>query len=197
MALAVGAFAAGAVEPLLEEGSVGGVDFAQGVDEDVVIGWGAVGGVVAVPGGDVDAHLEVRVVGVDGGAECAEDVEGVGYGVVAEAAGPEAEAVVVLGGEDDAAEAGLSGHVDPLAAVEGARAEEVGGFGAGAPLGAAEGVGAEVAEHVYLHALPRELGLGGYGAEGLGRASGASGQNEECRQQGYESLLHDVEKKWV
>ena len=67
---------------------------------------------------------------------------------------------MVLGGEDDAFHAGLLGHVDPLAAVQCRGVEQRLGLVAGAPLGTREGVGTEMAEHVYLHALPCQLRTG-------------------------------------
>ena len=86
--------------------------------------------------------------------------------MVADGVGPEAEAVVMFGGEDNAGHASFFGSRYPLTAVEGGGVEDVFGFGSFAPFKAGEGIGSEVAEHVYLHSLPADLLGGGAGAVG-------------------------------
>lgn len=86
--------------------------------------------------------------------------------VVGVGGGPEAEAVVVLGSEDEAGESVVGGGAGPLGGGEG-RGVEDGGVGeAGAPLSVGEGVGAEVEEEGHLRLLPPELGGGGEGQNG-------------------------------
>ena len=132
---------------------------------------------VAVPGRDVYAGLHLALAGVDKGAKY---VEGVGNGMCAVRAGPQAEPVVVLGGEDDAAHAGLFGHVDPLAAVQRRGGEHLLGLLPRAPFGSREGVGSKVAEHVDFHALPCQLGIGRHRTIGLWCRSRAGHQDEGC-----------------
>ena len=72
--------------------------------------------------------------------------------------GPEAESVVVLGGEDDPAETRILGDSRPLVAVQVRGLEKVFRFRSLAPFKAGECVGAEVDEHIHLHSLPRNLG---------------------------------------
>ena len=167
----VGSFAVGTVEPLLEDVAVATEGVLEGLSEGLVVGWGAVGGSVAVPRGDVDTHFYAPFAASVG--EAAQYVAlalqplALGHGVRAGGVGPEAEAVVMFGGEDDATHAGAFGCGHPLAAVEGGGVEEVFGFCAFAPFKACEGVGAEMAEHVHLHALPPHLL--GCGARAVGR----------------------------
>lgn len=158
LAFAIGAFAAGTVEPLLEDGAVLGEGVFESALESLVIEWGAVGGGVAVPGRNVDAELEVGLTA--GVGEIAEDIaltvlpmalfDSVGAGGV----GPKAETVVMFGGDDDAAEASGLSHGSPLVAVEVGWIEDVFSLGAGSPFSTGEGVGAEMAEHIHFHALP-------------------------------------------
>ena len=70
---------------------------------------------------------------------------------------PEAEAVVMLGGEDHRAEPGGARLPWPRPRVERGRIEDAGIFAAVAPLAIGEGVDAEVQEERELVALPREL----------------------------------------
>ena len=133
----------------------------QGFAECLVIGRSAVVGGVAVPWGDIHAHLDTRLTA--GLGEVAQYIAltvaplAVGDSMSAGRIGPQAEAVVVFGGENDTFHAGCFGCGRPLAAVEGSGIEGVFGFGSLTPLKAGEGVGAKVAEHVGLHALPAEL----------------------------------------
>ena len=167
----VGAFAVGTVEPLFEDRAVMAKGVEQRLTEGLVVGGGAVGGSVAVPRGDVDTHFYAPFAASVG--EAAQHVAlalqplALGHGVRAGGVGPEAEAVVMFGGEDDATHACSLGCGDPLVAVEGGGIEDVFGFGTLAPLFAGEGVGAEMAEHVHLHALPPHLL--GCGARAIGR----------------------------
>ncbi|OEL13276.1 putative alpha-L-fucosidase 1 [Dichanthelium oligosanthes] len=101
-----------------------------------------------------------------GGGELGDDVPGPasprrgGHRVVGQRRRPEAEAVVVLGREHDAAEPAPRRDARPLARVE-RRGGEHGGVGAaGAPLGVREGVGPEVEEERHLRELPPELRVG-------------------------------------
>ena len=120
--LAVGALAAGAVEPLFEDLAVVAQRALERAAEDVVVGVGAVGRIVAVPRRNVDAEPEARFAA--GVGEFAQHValavapSAAGDGVVAGRIGPEAEAVVVFGRDDDPLHAGVARDRGPLAAVE-------------------------------------------------------------------------------
>jgi len=70
---------------------------------------------------------------------------------------PEAEAVVMLGGEDHGPEACRLGRARPLPRVEAGRGKDRRVFLAVAPFTVGEGVDAEVQEHRQLIALPFEL----------------------------------------
>src|SRR5262245_23835794 len=73
------------------------------------------------------------------------------------ARGPQTEAIVMLGREDHAAEAGTLGRARPLARVELVRIEDPRAFAAVAPLLPGEGIHGEMDEHRQLFALPCEL----------------------------------------
>jgi len=70
---------------------------------------------------------------------------------------PEAEAVVVLGGDDDAFYAGLFGNPHPLPAIQLSGVENFGAFRAVPPFQVGEGVDVEVYEGVITRraAVPR------------------------------------------
>src|SRR2546423_13630529 len=68
------------------------------------------------------------------------------HGVLGEPAGPEAEAVVMLGGENQRAGAAGSGGAGPLPRVQARRVEHRRVLAAVAPLAVGEGVDAEVEE---------------------------------------------------
>src|ERR1041385_5344819 len=91
------------------------------------------------------------------------------------AAGPEAEAVVVLGGEDHRAESGGMGGAGPLSRVEPSGREDGGVLATVAPLPVGEGVDAEVQEERQLVPLPGELGGGGPRPRGSARFRGSQG----------------------
>ena len=81
---------------------------------------------------------------------------------------PQAEAVVVFGGDDDALHAGFFGYACPLAAVQLGGVECGGAFGAVAPFQIGEGVDVEVDEGIVVELMPGLLPFGGSGAEGSG-----------------------------
>ena len=196
LALAGRALAAGAVEPLLEDLAVVGVDVLQGADEDLVVFRRAVTRVVPVPGRDIDAELQARLAA--GVREFAQDIAfpvapaTLGDGMGAFGIGPKAESVVVLGRDDHALEAGRLGDRHPLAAVQRRRLEHVLALLAIPPLLAGEGVGSEMQEEVGLHFLPFPLigtGNGAAGRGGLGRAA-RPGQGQQRCQEKPSSHLH-------
>ena len=152
----------------------------QGADELFVILRRAVGGVVAVPRGDV--YPELQPVFPAGGGKLREHIPlpvppaALGHGVGALWIRPEAEAVVMLGGDDYALHARGLGGRGPLAAVQGSGIEEVFRLRALAPFQSAEGVGPEVDEHVVFHLLPFQLRRRRHGAFKLRRAGGKQNQ---------------------
>ena len=180
LALSVGAFSAGAVEPLFKHGAVAGKGALQRLAEHLVIGLGAVGRVVAVPRGDIDAEFDsLLCTGLGKLFEHVSPAAAPGtlpYGVLGYGIGPEAETVVVFAGDDDALEAGGFGRTRPLAAVQVRRVEEVFGLRSLSPFQAGESVGAEVAEHIQFHILPFQLLRGGNGTEGLFLRCAGGGQ---------------------
>ena len=167
--LGVRAGTLGAVHPDLDELAVISIllvaqDLAElAVVEVVVVVLVAilvpVGGLVDVPGGEVQAHVHA-LLGA-GAGKLGEDVDlagGAAHVVVGGRAVPDAEAVVVLGGDDQAGEASLLDHLDVAVGIEGLEPVHI--FGSGghlgaigfggavvfAPLLAGEGVRTEVAE---------------------------------------------------
>src|SRR5439155_26901362 len=79
------------------------------------------------------------------------------HGMLGEPAGPEAEAVVMLGSQDQGAGAAGLGRAGPLTRVEARRVEHARVLAAIAPLAVGERVDAEVEEHGELVLLPGEL----------------------------------------
>jgi len=158
----------GAVEPDGEEGAVLGEEFAELVAVvDEVFG-SAVIGVVTIPGGEVDAELEA--LSAAGVGEFAHDIAvafapGAGLdGMGGVGAGPEAESVVVFGGEDETGHAGHFGGAGDLVGVEVGGVENRGAFVAVAPFTVGEGIHREVNEAVEFHGMPGELPGGGEGS---------------------------------
>lgn len=78
--------------------------------------------------------------------------------VVGVVGGPQAEPIVVFGGENDARKARVFGDLDPLSGVELRGVEDRRVSVACAPLGVREGIGSEVEEHGHVPELPLELG---------------------------------------
>ena len=98
--------------------------------------------------------------------------------------GPQAEAVVVFGGQDEKPDSGILEDGGPLPGVEVGGIEPPRIFLAVAPLAVSEGVHAEMSERDELVPLPGELLRGGNG-KSVGGAAEADG-NEECRRQNEE-----------
>ena len=135
----------------------------QGAGKCIIVIGSAVAGIVPVPGGDVYAKLDSVFLACF--RELCQDVSlsvfplALGNGMGAFRIGPEAEAVVVLGGNNYAFEPGSLCGCGPLAAVKVRRAEEVLRLLSAPPFLSAECVGAKVAEHVHFHLLPFQLRL--------------------------------------
>src|SRR3990170_3668005 len=170
--LAVRTLTVGPVEPDFLNRSVAGEQLGELVAIEIVVaGRIAIGGMVAIPGRKVESHLEslgpARVgelahhvtLAIPPGAGC--------YRVLRGAAGPEAKAVVVLGGEDQGAEASRFGHPGPLPGIQGRGREDGGIFPPIAPFPIGEGVDPKVEKERQFIALPLELGRRGYRASGL------------------------------
>ena len=104
--------------------------------------------------GGVGGHADEVAFAVEPGAFL--------YGVFGLFAGPEREAVVVLGDEDRVLCAcGFCG-LHPLVGVDVGGVEDGGVGGAVAPLAVEEGVGGEVDDDADLEVLPGCLGWGGF-----------------------------------
>ena len=157
--------AVGAVEPDLRERPVLREELLELAQIVVAVGGRPVVGAVAVPGRKVEPGLDA--LGGAGIDELAHDVapaaapRRVADAVLRPLRRPEAEAVVVLGGEDEARHAALAGDARPLAAVERGGREDRGILVAVAPLEAGERVGREVDEAVERLLVPGELARAG------------------------------------
>ena len=162
--------AVGTVKPYLEDVAILGEQFFELCVEVLYIQGSAVESLVTVPGREIDAKLES--VFLAGCRQFAHDVAlavlvgGVAHAVVGILGGPEAEAVVVLGGDDDALHAGVVERLGPLLAVEAGRVETLQRGVAISPLAVAKGVGTKVDEGIGLHLLPSHLVLGGQRRDG-------------------------------
>ena len=154
--------AVGAVEPVFEELAILRRELLDLLVEDLLILGLTVVLAIAVPWGEVEA--EEQAVLAARLAELADEValpilpRAVLHRVLGGLRGPEAEAVVVLGGEDDALHAGALERAHPLLGVEALGGEGLSGSIAIAPLEVVEGVEAEVHEGVSLQLLPLDLG---------------------------------------
>jgi hypothetical protein len=121
-AAVVAVAAVGAVEPDGEQFAVLGEQFAQLVAVIGEVLRAAVILVMAIPGREVDA--EADAVPLAGVADFADDVAFAAFPgavldrVFGELGRPEAESVVMFGGEDEALHAGLLGDTDDLVGVE-------------------------------------------------------------------------------
>ena len=91
-----------------------------------------------------------------------------GHGVVPIPAGPQAEAVVVLAGEDGPLHAGGLDAVCPLVRIQPGGIEEDRGLRAVAPLPVGEGIDGKVDEGIEFRPLPSQLPGAGRHAEGPG-----------------------------
>ena len=150
--------AVGTIEPHLKNVAILRHQFLQLV---VVIGdilLCAIAGLMTVPWREV--HAEAYAVFAAGVRQFTHDIalEGrVGDVVVGVARVPQAEAVMVLAGEDDALHARLDNRLHPLFAVESGRVESAGWSVTIAPFLVQKGVGPEVDKCIGLQALPRHL----------------------------------------
>ena len=72
-------------------------------------------------------------------------------------AGPQAEAVMMLGCEDNALHSGLAGYTGPLLTVKVRWSEDVRVLISGTPLIVGESIGAKMNEHIIFHSLPLQL----------------------------------------
>ena len=159
--------AARTVPPALPDGAVAGHQLRKLGGVNVVVCFLAPGGVVPVPGGEVESRLQAEFPAGIGEfsyhihpAGAVAHVVGGGFRV------PQAEAVVVLGGEDGGGEARFLQNPRPLAAVQGRGREKGGGFGAVAPFPVREGVDGEVEKGGPAPAVPFHVPVMGGGAEG-------------------------------
>ena len=178
------------VEPDLEERPVARHQLPELAAVVLEVGGPAVLRVVAVPRREVDAEGEpvppARVGDLADDVALAAAPGAVLDGVLGELRGPQAEAVVVLGGEDEALQARRLRRADDLVGVEVGRVEDRRGLVPVAPLLVGEGVHREVQEAVDLELVPAELPRARHGAVGrggLGRGRGGRGRGHENRRQ--------------
>jgi hypothetical protein len=106
--------------------------------------------------------------------------------VLGELRGPEAEPIVVLGGQDEQLDAGVFEHSRPLAGVKVGRVEQRWVFLALTPLAVGEGVHAKVGKGDKLVPLPGQLLRAGQ-REGLCGQSHGGGEAECAEQQSEDS----------
>ena len=192
---AVRAFGIGAVEPDFVNLAVLGEQFGELRDVEVVVARRvAVGGLVSVPRREIQSGADA--IGPAGVDELPHQVARTsapwagGHRVRGGACWPEAEAVVMLGGEDHGLHTGGSGGAGPLPGIEGGGIEDARVLGTVAPLTVGEGVHPEVHEERELVALPVELGARGTRARGGSGAGGVQGPwAEERRGSGRDQEL--------
>jgi hypothetical protein len=106
--------------------------------------------------------------------------------VLGELRGPEAEPIVVLGGQDEQLDAGVFEHSRPLAGVKVGRVEQRWVFLALTPLAVGEGVHAKMGKGDELVPLPGQLLRAGQ-REGLCGQSHGGGEAECAEQQSEDS----------
>ena len=159
--------AVGSIEPNLEDVAVAREQLTQLVVEVVHIKRRAVESLVPVPGREVYAKLQSVFLACRGQfahhVALSVLVRRVAYAVVGVVGGPQAEAVVMLGRDDDTFQSRLDKGLRPLLAIEPGGVE---GFQFGVavpPFAVVEGVQAKMDEGVCLHLLPPHLMLGGDG----------------------------------
>ena len=135
------------------------------MDKIVVVGSARpVEGMMPVPGREIDAEFQPPPAA--GVGEFPDNVarsvfvRAPGHGVVPIPAGPQAEAVVVLAGEDGPAHPGVPDAPGPLVRIQPRGSEAGGRLRTVPPLPAGEGVHRKMDKGVKLHPLPRQLPLG-------------------------------------
>ena len=162
---AVGAFAAGAVKPHHEHIAVFREKLRQLGFIILIIGLGAVKGAIPIPGGKIEAEFDAALtagVGKFPHHVALTAPEGrMLHGMFRIFAGPQAEAVMMLGGENQSAHARGFGHLHPLAAIQARGIENSGILPARAPFPAGKGIHAEMDKAVKAHIQPALLPLRG------------------------------------
>jgi hypothetical protein len=162
----VGALSVGAVEPDREHVAVPGEQLGELRDEEVVVGaTRAVGRLRPVPGREVDPEPQAVAASRVGDlgdeiAPAAAPGRG-GDRVLGHGARPEAEPVVVLGGEDHPRHPGADDRTHPLVDVDGVGVEQCRVLVAEPPLAVGHRGHPEVEERVELERLPVQLPLFG------------------------------------
>src|SRR5699024_540895 len=152
----------GAIEPQLVQFAVVCAQLAQLGQVELVVGIGIlVLRGVAVPWREVEAEFHpvpparigdlayyIAVTVLPGGR---------GHGVAGGRRGPQAEPVMVLGGQDHVFRSDVVGETDPFVGIEVIGVEDLWGEGAVAPLLTSEGVNPEVKEDAEAITLPGQL----------------------------------------
>src|SRR5947199_347570 len=170
MAPTVRAFAVGAVEPHLADGPVTREQLGELVAVEVVVArriavdWG-----VPIPRREIEAGAQpfapAGVGELPHHVPCPPAPRAARHGMLGEPAGPEAEAVVMLGGQDQGAGAAGLGRAGPLTRVQLRRVEYRRVLVAVPPLAVGERIDAEMKEEGELVALPGHLRGGRMGPD--------------------------------
>ena len=171
------------VKPVFEELAILRGELVDLCVEDTLIFGLTVVAAIAIPGGEIEA--EEQAVLAAGLAQLAYQVafavlpRAVFDGIVGGLRGPEAEAIVVLGGEDDPLHPSTLEGGDPLLGVESLGSEGLRGGITVAPLEVVESIEPEVHEGVGFQFLPRYLRWRRYWVDrrrGLGLCRGSLGE---------------------
>jgi hypothetical protein len=152
-------FGSRAVEPQLEQLTVTRAQLFELARIEIVVGVGVrVAGGVAIPRREVDPELHAGSLTRPGSfGYNITFVTGVRHRVIGGRCGPQAEAIVVLGGQHQVLGACTLSDIDPLGGVELSGREAAWVERAVAPLFVVEGVDPEVAKQAELGFLPLQL----------------------------------------
>ena len=184
-AAVVSVAAVGAVEPHFEQRSVVGEEFTKLIAVVGEVLGASVVGVVAIPRRQIDAEPQPELPAR--GRQFLDDIAlaiapgAVLHGVRGVAAWPEAEAVVVLGRDDEAFHSGVARHASPLADVERRWGKDRFGLVAKTPLAVRERVHPEVQEAVEAEVVPCRLTRRRHRRQRFGRGCGSRRQHGDGR----------------
>ena len=163
---AVFALATGTVKPEAENISVVCCKLSQLGNEIIIIRFPLpIACIVTIPRGEIDTKLDTAAPA--GIRYLAHNIalsvlpRAVFYAVLGVGARPQAEAVMVLAGQNQRLHAGTFDCGDPLVGIQRIGVEQRRGFGAVAPLAVREGIHAEMGKGVKFKLLPCQLARAG------------------------------------